>query len=345
MTQEKGFTLVEMAIGMVIVGILIAFATIAFSGLLRSGFERKTFADMEVIADAIAIYAQKHMRVPCPADPAGGSVPFGFERNPSGDVSIFGTCATIANAEGIIPYATLGLPQRAARDRFGNFITYRVSLTSAQTPANSITRPINNWCMAEPFWYKDTDNNQIADTYVSLTKAAFCCGTWMPGNTATIGGTAGDIDIQGSFGPLADISRTFDATGAAANGFGAHINEYRSSAIIPPTRAELINPTILGFGGSTVPPIFPAYVLVSHGQNGFGAFLGNGTANQKTGGTAQELENADNDVTYFAPDRNASLVTGAGETSLFRPNLDDILFWETPAQILGRIGDVSCSHP
>jgi hypothetical protein len=323
---------------MLIIGLLIAFSTIAFSGILRAGFERKTFSDMEVIGDAITVYTQKHMRVPCPADPAGGgAVPPGFERNPGGNTAVFGQCNTIATAEGIIPYATLGLSQRAARDRFGNFITYRVSITSAQTPVVSSALPINNWCMTEPYWYKDTTANGTADSYVSLAKAAFCCGTW--GGGAAPAGTAGDINLQGSFGTLPDVSRGVD-------GFGGHLNEYRLPAVAAPTRAELLNPAIPGFADVTIPPVFPAYILVSHGQNGLGAYH-NGVHNIAglVAGSPEE-ENADSsNVNYFAPDRLAPVSPGGGNPSLYRPNIDDIVFWQTPAQVLGRIGGVSCSHP
>ena len=58
-----------------------------------------------------------------------------------------------------------------------------------------------------------------------------------------------------------------------------------------------------------------------------------------------EAENADGDITFFAPDRMANNPTAAGEQSLFRPDIDDIVFWQTPFQVLGRVGGVSCSSP
>lgn len=345
--EQKGFTLVEMALAMVIISLLVAFATVAFSGALRRGFETKTFADMEIIADSIAIYAQKHMRIPCPADPTlvtgpiVGREPFGAERG-SGVTGVnFGTCATIADAEGIIPFATLGLPQRMARDRFGNFITYRVSMTSAQTPAAASVLPINSWCMTRPYWHTDTDGDGVTDNYVSLAKAAFCCGTWGPAGAIDV---TGDIDIQGSFGALPNLSRR-DVIGGA----GGDVLEYKNSAAAPPTRAELINPGIVGFlaGNSTIPPSFPAYIMVSHGQNGNGAYESQTGIRNIAGMAAPdpEEENVDGDVTFYASDRLASADPGAGNQSLFRPDIDDIVFWETPYQILGRVGGVSCSNP
>ena len=349
-TRQEGFTLVEMAIGMVIIAVLVAFATVAFSGILTRSGERKTFADMELVADAISIYAQKHMRVPCPADPAGlidGTTPngerFGTEIN-SGAASNFGQCNDLVEAEGIIPFVTLGLPQHLAKDRFGNYITYRVSITSSQTPSNAVALPINNWCKTRPYWHADTDGDGTTDDFVAPAKAAFCCGTWGAGGIADV---TGDIVILDSFDiPLPNISRAID-------GQGGHVNEYIAPA--PPSRANLINPGIPGFTESTVPPMFPAYILVSHGLNGAGAFLEGTGARNTTGMAGAELQNANGvaaggDVTFYASDR-FSPVNPVGGISLFHRNedagtgMDDLVFWATPPQVLGRIGGVSCSAP
>ncbi len=359
--KEKGFTLIELAIAMVIVALLVSFATVAFSGLLRRGFEDKTFDGMEIVADAIAVYAQRHMRVPCPADPtgvAGGSTePFGAERGSGAAGNVFGTCRTIADAEGIIPFATLGLPQKLAKDRFGNFITYRVSVSSAEEPVISSARPINNWCMTRPYWnvfYDDnfdgsndaSDNNGNLDAgetrYPNLAKAAFCCGTWGAGGLPDV---SGDVQIQGSFGALPNLSRLVNdaVTGTA---IGATVDEYRDSTAAPPTYAELANP--VGGGGIdfSVPPMFPAYILVSHGQNGAGAYDSQSGVRPSTAGmTAQEIENVDSDVNYFASDRTSPVNPGGANPTLFRPDIDDIVFWEMPSQVLGRIGGVSCTRP
>ncbi len=344
--KEQGFTLIEMAIGIVIVSLLVALATVAFSSILRRGFEKKTFEDMEIIADAMTVYAQRHLRVPCPADPTGvtgatiGSEPFGTERGSGVTGSNFGVCDTIENAEGIVPFATLGLPQRLARDRFGNFITYRASITSAQRPATASTLPINSWCMTRPYWHANTGGGDATDDYVSLAKAAFCCGTWI---AAGASGVTGDIDIQGSFGPLPNLSRLDPTAGA-----GGDVNEYRDFTADPPTFAELVDPGIAGFGAgdSTIPPMYPAYILISHGQNGRGSFSSQTGIRSGLGGmTVPELENSDNDVQFYASDRTAPNDAGAGNQPLFRSEIDDIIFWETPSQTLGRIGGVSCTSP
>ncbi len=363
---EKGFTLIEMAIAMVILSLLIGFATVAFSGLLRRNFEQKTFADIEIVADAIAVYAQKHMRVPCPADPLlvtgpiVGREPFGAERGsaPSNGTA-FGACNSINAAEGIIPFATLGLPLRMAKDRFGNFITYRVSVTSSLRPVDASAMPINNWCMTEPYWYADTDNSGASDSYVNSAKAAFCCGTFV--NAGLLLGVTGDVVIQGSYETdpavaggsrsLPNLTRSEDITiNGVLTGVGFNSTEYTAvntppSVInnLPPSFLDLINGEV-GLG-ATVPPSFPAYVLVSHGKNGSGAYNASTGIRGADNGSAAEQENTDNDFDFFASDRTAPLLAGAGNQRLDYEIIDDLVFWQTPSQILGRIGGVSCSSP
>jgi len=344
--NENGFTLVEMAIALVIVGLLLAFATVGFSKILNRDFEKKTFSNMEIIADAISIYTQRHMRVPCPADPTGvdgttvNGEPFGTEINSGTDGDVFGNCNSIAEAEGIIPFTTLGLPKHLAKDAFGNYITYRVSIASSQSPATASTQEINNWCMTRPRWHADTNNDGTTDDYVNLPKAAFCCGTWDAGGIA---GVTGDIDIQGSFGPLPNLSRA-----ALDSGTGANAVEYRTSAANPPTRDQLMDPVIPGFVtgvDTTVIPSFPAYILISHGENGDGAYSRETGVRVTSGMANPELENVDGDVQFFAPDRLASVDPGVGNQPLFVPNIDDLVFWATPSQILSRVGGVSCNAP
>ena len=344
LNKQSGFTLVEMAIGMVVVGLLVGFATIGFSSALRFGFEKKTFADMEVVANAIAVYAQKHMRVPCPADPTGvtgataGGEPLGTERG-SVDGTLFGQCNTLATAEGAIPFATLGLPQRYARDRFGNLLTYKVSITSALRPTDTSgdTVLLNNWCRTEPHWYADTNDDGTTDADVARAKAAFCCGVFItPGLSGRVG-MSGDVIIEGSFGALPNLSRTF-----GAGGFGL---EYSVPTSPPPNRQALVDPGLpSGSPTPTVPPSFPAYVIISHGQNGENAYISETGLRPPAIGSVAERENADGDVIIKTTDRLNPNDPGAANR-LYRTDIDDIVFWQTPAQVLSRIGGLSCGRP
>ncbi len=344
--NTQGFTLVEMAIGLAITGLILSFAAIAFSSAIKFNHDKATFEKMERIADAISIYAQSHMRVPCPAEPnrtPTGNENYGTEINARQSSTApnrfegFGRCDTIADAEGIVPFATLGLPVDAAKDEFGNFFTYRVSVTSALYPDVASTQPINKWCMTAPRWYADTNNDSTSDTYISPAKAAFCCGTWIrPPLTPAVRQTDGDIEIRGSFGLLPGLNRK-SAVQGGVDGQGGAFAEYRTTATVPPTLGDLSN---------SRPPAFPAYILVSHGANGLGAYVDDTNVRSPVpAANVAEVENADGDNVFYATDRMAPTVPTGANIPLTKNDIDDLVFWETPSQVLGRLGRVSCARP
>lgn len=310
--KEDGFTLVELSISLIILGILFSVGLVIITGLLRQKTERSTFEKMERVADAITLYAQQNFRVPCPANPIAPVT--GVEQA----LGVNGACTGV-NVSGIVPFADLGLSEKDAKDHFGNFLTYRVSPSAANfIPGNF---DVNQWCMTRPLWHIDTNFDGVTDTYVNPEKARFCCGS----NIANFD-PAQDIIMNGPNGPLTDIMRD-DPGGANPPGVAVS-GAYITMANNPPGIGPLTN---------TFVPIFPAYVLISHGENGFGAL-----PNNPAPATAQEIENADGDRNFFVTDRISPVI---GTTTLFRQQIDDIVFWETPAQVMTRLGEVSCTRP
>ncbi len=76
---------------------------------------------MERVRVALSVFAQKHSRLPCPADPSDTGTAFGAEDMPE----IGEACDVV---EGVVPYKTLGIPQSDALDN-GYYFTYAVSPT------------------------------------------------------------------------------------------------------------------------------------------------------------------------------------------------------------------------
>ena len=335
----NGFTLIEMVVVIIILGVMVSFTVSMFSGVLGRYYDKNTFSNIDKIADAIAVYAERNMRVPCPADPIGVSKktkqgePFGTEVGSGPDGTEVGNCPTIKQAEGIVPFITLGIPLNLVKDGYGNFITYRASVTSAVRPGKLKNLPINNWCMTRPHWYKDTDLDGISETYVSLEKAAFCCGTWGAGETD---GVEGDVVIKNSAGPTPYLTRSAMHGGLQ--------KEYRKYTQTPPTYQELVGSRILGIQKNkyTVIPTFPAYVLVSHGQNAEGIFNSQNGKRYTRGIKKAEFENANGDTIFLASNR---MEANAHKNENFVGYIDDIVFWETPAHILSRFGGMSCNKP
>ena len=125
----KGFSLVELTIVLVIVGLLT-------SGLLLGIAAQRNAADtsdarrqLETIREALIGYAMANGRLPCPA----------IATLPSGDanagIAASPPCETSAQ-HGVLPWATLGLPEV---DPWGNRYTYSASSTfTAAKPSEAL---------------------------------------------------------------------------------------------------------------------------------------------------------------------------------------------------------------
>jgi prepilin-type N-terminal cleavage/methylation domain-containing protein len=116
-TLQKGFTLVEMAIVLMIIGILLGGILVPLSAQMDQRNNSDTQKALSEIKEAIIGFALANGRLPCPADPtiATGTTNAGKER---------ATCTGAANSTGVVPWATLGVNET---DAWGNRYTYRVT--------------------------------------------------------------------------------------------------------------------------------------------------------------------------------------------------------------------------
>jgi prepilin-type N-terminal cleavage/methylation domain-containing protein len=118
--DSPGFTLVEIAVVLVIVGLI---AAMFFAGLRTSLISAKFRATSQALQNAdagLVNYVMLTRHLPCPAN---GSLP-------STDPNYGAAAASCPNpadqANGVVPWTTLGLAQVDVTDGFGNLLTYRV---------------------------------------------------------------------------------------------------------------------------------------------------------------------------------------------------------------------------
>lgn len=126
-----GFTLVEMAVVVVIIGILMAMG-LAMTNSLMQNTQRSTTKDREdYVRDALIAYFTVNHRLPCPDNGSnvGNTGRDGVEDRLAGGATpdVLSNCTT---ALGTVPYFTLGIAREKALDGFGNFITYRLDNTA-----------------------------------------------------------------------------------------------------------------------------------------------------------------------------------------------------------------------
>lgn len=131
---NAGFTLVEMAVVLVIMGLIIG-ATVSFTAAQMDNAKMSaTKTKQEAIRLALQSFVQRNGRLPCPA-PAASTT--GAEATTpgtcAGSTVINGVTAAERNRRGIVPWAALGLTESAINDGYGRRFTYQVTQSATGT--------------------------------------------------------------------------------------------------------------------------------------------------------------------------------------------------------------------
>lgn len=115
----RGFILLELAIALAILGVLAGLSLPLLTAALTREKIVKTQEHQKQIVHALAAYVLVNHRLPCPADPAANGPDVGLMRM---------RCDRKASdAEGIVPFRSLGIEESMAKDGFNHWITYAVT--------------------------------------------------------------------------------------------------------------------------------------------------------------------------------------------------------------------------
>jgi prepilin-type N-terminal cleavage/methylation domain-containing protein len=348
---QRGLTLVEIAISILIIGVGMAAVIEIYN---RARLQRQielTYDRMDRIVQALSVYAETTGRLPCPADPSvamsdppnapdPNSVLFGWEKgitDPAvlttltGGGAPIGTCTSFPAAEGILPFLTLGLKPEDARDGWGRYFTYAVSPVFAVKndqsggAATYDTGTVHERCR-HPGWVQRNGSYSNKNPI----KARFCCAEKAGGNVGS--------DLRILFTDLVTTPPNLSPARASNNNTTSppYVAPYGDmhAISVPPATAPL-----------TAPPFntqieAPAFVLVSHGPDGLGAYLGNGTTGRNPPANGPELENANANRTFADGPWDTSK-TPATNNKYF----DDIVRWMTQDGVLAAHGALSCQYP
>jgi prepilin-type N-terminal cleavage/methylation domain-containing protein len=145
----RGFTLIEMAIVMVVIGLVLSGGLVAVAPVVQNTKISETNEKLDRVEQSLILYAIRNGCLPCPADPAAPSD--GSGTNPAGEsikatatnAYISGCTSTAAcsfgeTTQGSVPWVTLGLSEGDVTDGFGTRIDY--SVTSALAHDNGLVR-------------------------------------------------------------------------------------------------------------------------------------------------------------------------------------------------------------
>lgn len=123
-STHKGFSLVEIAIVLVIVGLLLGGLLMPLSAQVEGRRISETQKAMDEINQALTGFAIANGRLPCPAS---GAIATGAAN--AGMEQITGTACSASPSEGVLPWATLGVSET---DAWGRRYGYRVTALFAR---------------------------------------------------------------------------------------------------------------------------------------------------------------------------------------------------------------------
>lgn len=119
--RAKGFTLIEIAVVLVVAGFILAMGVRLLGAGMTQQQRHATSVRLDAIETSLATFVTQHQRLPCPADGSKRS------DDPVAGLEVrdaFGDCGD--QARGVVPWRTLGVGEQDATDGFFGRITYRV---------------------------------------------------------------------------------------------------------------------------------------------------------------------------------------------------------------------------
>lgn len=280
---------------------------------------------------------------------------------------------------GILPFLALGLPEETARDAWGRYFTYAVSPVFAQNNDDTDLQAdplvqgqgqdrgnVHIRCL-DSAWVTNKDTPPFIDQTAG-PKAKFCCAK--DGNSMTYPPAADIIIRYAPDGALIwpnDTNAGIDADNEIYNNIRSRENYFQVNPAFdndPPnitdandgpyvTLAVVDDPAKArqSLPDSAIPRNYniaaPAFVLISHGRNGNGAFLANGTRNKFADGStpgSSEIENGAGGTAVAAAWNNVFHVGPLNRISGAR-RFDDMVVWRTQDGIMAETGVSSCVYP
>lgn len=383
-TSEHGFTFIEMAIVVGVVGIVSAGALIGIPQYIHNKQTQITRSRMDLALNALSVYSQRHLRLPCPADTLDVTNPSdatvvgrGTERNQGYCYQNADTRTLYGSTEGVLPWKTLGLSERDVVDGWGRYITYKpaphltvqTAAPEMQTGANGID--IHNACRTK-LWFDGAGSQHI-----DRQKALFCCNsapkeTYLGGAipaayaaqidasaagdvaarlNAIVPAAGGGSDVVGNNDPVVSSNRWIDDYDARTTPAAGAPDYYLAGSFSQVFRTDA-DASLLRASGHAV-------TLVSHGGNGVFSLLrkqdarldatrgAGGALVTGAGSGADERHNVWPPETFAASlfHPKASANGAYDKAGLVRGASDDVIAWARSDQLFSRAGDATCVRP
>jgi prepilin-type N-terminal cleavage/methylation domain-containing protein len=201
---ESGFSMIEMAMVLAIIGLLMGGGLLAITPVLERNKRTQTFQSLDKIEEALTLYVIRNNRLPCPANGALAAT----DANYGAALPATGAaCTALTAGFGIVPWKTLGIERAMAVDGWGNQISYAVSANQALTHTVGTS---NNQGV-----YRETNAYACGDLQVNNTS-----GTELTPGTGTTGCQTGATADRAAY---ILISHGKNGAGACCNGAGTAV--------------------------------------------------------------------------------------------------------------------------
>ena len=149
--SQRGFSLVEIAVVLVIVGLALGTGIAILQSQIKQGQIDASKERAAVIQKALTAYVALNNRMPCPAAPGivRGAAGYNAERttpvlglltctNGTGLTNNIGGAMPFGASRGTVPCQTLGVPEEACTDAWGSRFTYVVTNAAVRLTANTV---------------------------------------------------------------------------------------------------------------------------------------------------------------------------------------------------------------
>lgn len=148
MHNARGFSLIEIATVLFIVGIILTAVIGGLNSLTIGAKEKATRVKQDAIKTALSTFLVRNSRLPCPVviTLASGAANNGVEAVTPGTctgVISTGAAPNIVKT-GAIPWASLGLSEEASLDEYGNRLTYQVMAVATNLTAATVSGMLGN---------------------------------------------------------------------------------------------------------------------------------------------------------------------------------------------------------
>ncbi len=357
MTRQRGFTLLEMALVVALIGLLVGGGVVAIAPLTLQAKTNQTNTAMDQIEAALVVFAIRNNRLPCPADGSltSASASYGIEGVQSGNAGDATDAGSnncpVAATNSVIPWRTLGLDENYSVDGWSDRVAYFPAVPNLDGTATGWGTLVDAPTTAVNCLNRITLTTAPPQGFRSVKgTAASACDLANAITSGTYGGSSGyNIPTYpfGNYIAVYSISNgdcsselTQPNTDNAAAAYSGTDTCASVSAAVTPSSSNVM------FNG-----LRAAYVLISHGPSGwYGWPKGGSTQVPPPSGLTYKLKkyNSGAIANMAGTPGNLGFVQGQPQGGTTRNNAgyyDDIVRWRSPAFIIQQCGSAACGNP